>query len=83
MFCSMPANFLSERFSGNLCLTVIYFSKAEMHNCIVMTEAGADRETVRDIAPVWTLWVLQKTTTQAICRNQRWPWKKKKKQHLR
>lgn len=67
MFCGTPANFLSQRFSGNLCLTVIYFSEAEMHNCMVMTEAGARaRETVRDIAPVWTLWVLRKTTAQAI-----------------
>lgn len=32
MFCSMPANFLLEGVSGKLCLTVIYFSKVEMHN---------------------------------------------------
>lgn len=31
MFCCMPANFLLERFSGKLFLTVIYFSEEEMH----------------------------------------------------
>lgn len=30
-FCKMPANVLLERFSGKLCLTVIYFTEAEVH----------------------------------------------------
>lgn len=30
-FCKTPANFLLQRFSGKLCLTVIYFTEADMH----------------------------------------------------
>lgn len=30
-FCKTPANFLLQRLSGKLCLTVIYFTEADMH----------------------------------------------------
>lgn len=42
---------------------VIYLSEVEMDKTALMSEDGVDCKTVRDIAPVWTLWILPEPTT--------------------